>query len=256
MRSFGSFHLARTGRHAVLGAGVIAAATLTACSDDATAPRPARVSVPSAADAAILPLRSLVSVRITNYVGKPIFEKPTVRFFAGGDSIDVKDNSPLDKDTTTSTIAASLPRSAWHKVCLATSTESYTFVQKAACKTVPGNTATVDAGTLVMQGYPGLGLRTLNRSGNIIAGGTFKITGPPGSGYQLTVTDGDANDRNPTIGGIVVWVPAPGRYMWCEKVAPPGYLIVLPECGVVDLVWNFGVQTDVKHWLELNSTPF
>jgi hypothetical protein len=93
--------------------------------------------------------------------------------------------------------------------------------------------------------------------GTATPGGQFTVTGPPGSGYSQTITDGDANDRYAGVNGkIVLWVPAPGTYKWCETTPPPGYLMTSPQCGFVDLVWDFGVVVDLKHALKFNGFPF
>jgi uncharacterized surface anchored protein len=73
---------------------------------------------------------------------------------------------------------------------------------------------------------------------------------------MMTIADGDANDRWPVAGAITLWVPAPGTYKWCETIAPLGYKLASPNCGTVDLVWDFGVAVDVVHKLKLSSTPF
>jgi hypothetical protein len=255
MRSLRLIHL--VARRAALVAGVVGTAATVACSD-ATAPRPVTALIPtSGAEATIVPLRSLVTVRVTTYFGQLIVEKPSVRFYAAGDSATVKDNSAFDKDTTLGIITVSAPTSALMKVCLVGNTENFSFSPNAACNTVAGNTTKVNAGTLIMHVFPGVGLRMLNKSGNVIPGGTFTLTGPPGSGYSLTVSDGDANDRYVGVdGNSVVWVPAPGTYKWCETKAPMGYLIALPECGKVDLIWDFGIQVDITHSLNLYGLPF
>ena len=258
MRSLPFTSMARVARRASILGGVVAAATVVACSDGTTAPRPATVSVPSSADANIVPLRSLVTVKVTLYNGTLFaYDKASVKFVVNGDSGTVKDNSAFDKDTTTGIISALVPWSASVKVCLTNPPKDWGFSPNQACNTVPGGAAKVDAGSLVIHNIPALGLYMRNMAGNIIPGGQFTITGPPGSGYSLTVTDGDANDRYAGVNGkIVVWVPAPGTYKWCEKTAPQGYLITLPQCGVVDLVWDFGIVVDVKHALKLYGLPF
>lgn len=255
MRSLRLIHL--VARRTALVAGVVGTVATVACSDT-TAPRPVTASIPtSGAEATILPLRTLVTVRVTTYFGQLIVEKPSVRFYFASDSVTVKDNSALDKDTTLGIIRASVPASAWIKVCLVGNTENFSFSPYAGCITVAGNEPKVNAGTLIMHVFPAIGLRMLNKSGNVISGGTFTLTGPPGSGYSLTVSDGDANDRYVGVNGnIVVWVPAPGTYKWCETKAPLGYLIALPNCGTVDLEWDFGVAVDVTHSLILYGLPF
>jgi hypothetical protein len=258
MRSLPPTSIARLVRRASVLGGVIAAAAVVACSDSSTAPHPTSVSVPSGADANIVPLRSLVTVKVTLYNGTLFaYDKASVKFIVNGDSGTVKDNTAFDKDTTTGIISALVPGSATVKVCLTSPPKDWNFSPKEACNTVPGGTAKVDAGALIIHNIPALGLYMWNMSGNAIPGGQFTITGPPGSGYSQTITDGDANDRYAGVNGkIVLWVPAPGTYKWCEKTPPPGYLMTLPQCGLVDLVWDFGITVDVKHYLKLNGLPF
>ena len=257
MRSLPFTSIARVVRRAAMLSGVAAAATVVACSDSTTAPRPATVSVPSNADANIVPLRSLVTVKVTLYNGTLFaYDKASVKFFANGDSGTVKDNSAFDKDTTTGIISALIPWSASVKVCLTDAPKDWSWSPNQACNTVPGGATKINAGSLIIHNIPAVGLYNQNMAGNTIPGGQFTITGPAGSGYSLTVTDGDANDRNGVAGKIVVWVPAPGTYKWCEKTAPLGYLITLPQCGLVDLVWDFGIVVNVKHALKLNGLPF
>ena len=262
MPSLPQTSIARVVRRACVLGGVIAAASVVACSDSATAPRPTAVAVPTSAAANIVLPKSLVSVKVTLYNGTLFaYDKASVKFFANGDSGTVKDNSAFDKDTTTGIIAALIPMSASVKVCLTDAPKDWSWSPNQACNTVAGGTSKVDAGSLIIHNIPGLGLYMRNMAGNIITsgGGKFEITGPPGSGYSLTVTDNDANDRFGGVDGkgkIVVWVPAPGTYKWCEKVAPPGYLITLPDCGLVTVVWDFGVIVDIKHALKLYGLPF
>jgi hypothetical protein len=257
MHSLSFALIARIARRAALLGGVAATATIVACSDDATAPRPASVSVPTGVDATILPLRSLVTVRVTLWNGTLFaYDKASVKFFINGDSGVVKDNSALDKDTTTGIITANLARSATVKVCLTAPPKDWGFSANAACNTVAGGTPTVNAGSLIIHGVPAVQLNMRNKAGNIIAGGQFVITGPPGSGYSLTITDEDANDLYKTPGKIVAWVPAPGTYKWCEKTPPPGYNMASPQCGFVDLIWDFGITVDITHSLKLYGLPF
>ena len=258
MRSLPFISIARVARRAATLGSVAAAATVVACSDSATAPQPAAVSIPSTADANIIPLRMLVTVKVTLWNGTLFgYDKASVKFIANGDSGTVKDNSAFDKDTTTGIISALVPWSASVKVCLTDAPKDWSWSPNQACNTVPGGASKVNAGSLVIHNIPAIGLDMKNMAGNIIPGGKFEITGPPGSGYSQTITDGDANDRYAGVNGhIVLWVPAPGTYKWCEKVAPPGYLITLPECGLVTVVWDFGTLVEVKHGLKLNGLPF
>ena len=257
MRSLPFTSIARTARRAAILGGSVAAATVVACSDSTTAPRPATVSVPSSADANVVPLRSLVTVKVTLWNGTLFaYDKASVKFIVNGDSGTVKDNSAFDKDTTTGIISALVPMSPSVKVCLTNPPKDWSWSPNQACNTVPGGTTKVDAGSLIIHNLPAIGLYNENMAGNTIAGGQFTITGPAGSGYSLTVTDGDANDRNAIAGKIVVWVPAPGTYKWCEKTPPPGYLMTSPQCGFVDLVWDFGVTVYPKHALMRYGLPF
>ena len=257
MRSLPFTQIARAVRRASVLGGVVAAAAVAACSDSATAPRPASVSVPSGAEANVIMPKSLVTVKVTLYNGTLFaYDKASVEFFANGDSGTVKDNSAFDKDTTTGIISALVPMSPSVKVCLTDAPKDWSWAPNQACNTVFGGTMKVNAGSLIIHNIPAIGLYNENMAGNTIAGGQFTITGPPGSGYSLTVTDGDANDRNGIAGRIVVWVPAPGTYKWCEKTPPPGYLMTSPQCGFVDLVWDFGITVYPKHALKLYSHPF
>jgi hypothetical protein len=248
MRSLPYASLARLARRASVLGGVVAAATVVACSDSATAPRPATVSVPSGAEANIVVPKSLVTVKVTIWNGNLFaYDKASVKFFANGDSGTVKDNSALDKDTTTGIISALIPMSPTVKVCLTDAPKDWSWDPNQACNTVPGGTTKVNAGSLIIHNIPAIGLYNQNMAGKTIAAGKFTITGPAGSGYSLTVTDNDANDRNLAPGDIVVWVPAPGTYKWCEITPPPGYQMTSPQCGFVDLVWDFGVTVYPKH---------
>ena len=243
-----SFALIR--RRVTLIAGAFAIASVVACSDDTTAPRPATFSVPTTgAQPTIYPLRTIVSVHIRSIWGTLLPEKAAVKFFAANDSGVIWDNSASDKDSTVGSIKVSLPWSATFKACLVYDTKNYAIdVTKPYCNSAPGNASAVDLASLVMRQFPIAGAYMQDMNGNPITGGKITFTAPPSDGFTETVMDGGGNDLSPAVdGNIVVKGNRPGTYTWCEIVPPTGYNLASPSCGTVDLYWDSGTGFTIKH---------
>lgn len=256
MLSLGLTHI---GRRATLVASAVAIVSAVACSDDATAPRPAATSIPtSGPQAMILPARSLVTVRIKTVWGTLLTDKANVKFFAAGDSGVIMDNSAADKDLTVGVITVALPWSSTFKACLVTDTKNYGIdVTKPYCNTVTGNVSTVEAGSLVMHEFPIGGVYVQDMAGNPITGGTFTFTAPPSDGFTTTVADGGGNDLSPGVNGNIVFKGnRPGLYTWCETVAPTGYYLTSPNCGTISMYWDLGTGIVVHHQKKLIVVPF
>lgn len=242
------------------GLTAVALATITftgACSDDATAPSTPAAVQPIAAQATILPLKTLVTVRIKDVWGSLITDKAPIRI---GDFSTpyIWDNSSADWDGTTGIISVYVPRAATLHVCLGNDTQNFAIeAMESYCNDVPGNTSTVDAGSLVMHRYPKVSIALQDMNGNKVVGATLQIS-DLSQGFNKKAEDGYINDLDGLVNGnITVKLNRPGTYTWCETVAPttPGTALANPSCGTFKASWDLYTYMVIKHPKKMVPIP-
>jgi len=223
-------------RRAAVIAGVAALVSAAACSDNTTAPSAPTASIPSTGAQAMLNRvpQALVTVQVKTAAFYPIYELPRVKFRAAGyDTVIVKDNDPADKNSLPGVITVSLPKAASYGGCLFEGTTTYgvDFTQS-HCMTVWTSATTVDLGILKMHEYPYLGLEMVDAgTGAFLPGAQAKLIAPDGT-VQI-VSDGGVGDiKGVNDGNIDFRAKGPGKYTYCETIAPPGYWFANPTCKI------------------------
>lgn len=245
-----SLSLSILGRRAAIVAGAVATISTVACSDGATAPRPPIAAIPpSGPQADIIPMKSLVTVKIQTIWGTLLPETALVKFFAANDSVVILDNSADDKNMTVGIVTVWQPPSNKYSACLVQDTKTYAVDASVYnCKSAPGGQKATDLGVLVMRRFPIVGAFQQDMNGNNIVGGKFIFTAPPSDGFTATAADGSANDLSAANDGkIVIRANRPGTYTWCELTPPTGFLLANPNCGTVNLGWDVDTGFIVKH---------
>ena len=214
------------GYRALLGAVVMAVVGSTAaCSDEATAPTPvaaAELRGPQASINRFPPVGATVTVRIADILGQTINEALSVKFYLNGsftDTVTVWDNSAMDKDPAIGKFKVTVHASAFYKVCAQGLSKSFgTDYYLDACKTITTNQLSFDAGTVVAHRLPKIAITLQSQVGFSIKGAAAEFTYAPGLTAKF-------NDQF-TAGTIVVSLPQPGSYPYCEVAAPTGYQFV------------------------------
>ena len=238
-------------RRAAIVAGAVALVSAAACSDDTTAPQAptAAISTTGTQEALYRVPQATVTVQVKTAAFYPIYEKPRVKFRAAGfDTVIVKDNDPADKNSALGVITVSLPKAVSYGGCLFEGTTTYGVdFTKSHCMTVWTSAATVDLGTLLMHEYPYLGLEMMDAgTGAFLPGAQAKLIAPDGTAQ--IVSDGGIGDIKGLNDGMIDFrAKGPGKYTYCETVAPAGYWFTNPICKTIDLYWDMGIGTAVLH---------
>lgn len=207
-------------------AAALAALTLVACSESPVAPATTEVMPEAALVRIKLPPTVLVSARTISTSGVPA--SMTIKFTSGQTTqtvVETHDNSEIDLDRRISYVQVRIVKS---NVYQAQVTKGEALLYKGdAPKVLVANGNMVDFGNLVLKYNPFIEVRNFDGGsiiGGPVAGGKYEIVG------LMTLTENDANDREPMSGRVKAVVQGTGTYTVCELTPPAGFAMLTPAC--------------------------
>lgn len=221
-------------RRTLMAAATLSAVGLTAaCSDDVgtSAPTgPVGLDRPNAILQGSTPTAA-ATVRIVDPQGVTLTEKLFIKFYLNGsfsDTVTVYDNSVTDQDPAIGKFKVYVPQKVSWKVCAQGISATFsTDYYLDACKTVAGNTSTVNVGSVVAHRKPVIKFPLKSWTGVQLKGAAI----------QWMPSGGKDNDQFST-GTIIATRYQPGTYEYCEVKAPDGYNFATPTCDTITVAWD------------------
>ena len=232
-------------RRRLVGAGLVAvAASITACSDAATAPQQPTIPETQGASALVLSIGVTVKVRLADTTGTTLTEPGWVQFTSGAnDTMSVRDNSAKDEDPSIGFLAVKMAKTGKYKTCFVRSAHYMPDLDGQVgfqyCSTEATTAPVAHMGTLIGQRSPMFKLISKDEFGAMAGGATYNIT-LPNNNWNLTFQDGNPSyDESAGQDGTTIYsLNFPFWVKICEVKPPSKMELTSQACFFVDAKWG------------------